>query len=309
MRGEGLRILAFVLLVGNMVLANAAPGAGHRGTGSLVPPRSLVARMLDAHENFKAPAKEMRFETDGGADFAKWPFDVARIEGLLEKGLVRGADGVYRLRRNASEDPRKAAEAALAYVNNVVSDWAVLQLDAKYPRADVDVLHALAAYRVDMEPGFWNEIAAVAEKGAFAGAPDKKGGWVAAWRISEKLYLVVTADFRNPLRPREYQFVMWDGKKDWPIAGFDEFPDAVRALTVMRLIEIPAAANNLVALIHARDANRRLFIPEYAESLLRRAAAGGSETAFHNLGVLMEEMGDREQAEAFFSREKTEPGK
>jgi len=43
-------------------------------------------------------------------------------------------------------------------------------------------------------------------------------------------------------------------------------------------------------------------MPEYVESLLRRAAAAGCETAFHNLGVLMEEQGDAEQAKAFFSR-------
>ena len=44
-------------------------------------------------------------------------------------------------------------------------------------------------------------------------------------------------------------------------------------------------------------------MPDYVEQLLRRSAAGGCETAFHNLGVFMEEQGDAEQAKAFFSRE------
>ena len=95
----------------------------------------------------------------------------------------------------------------------------------------------------------------------------------------------------------------WDGNRDWPIAGFEEFPDAMRALAVMRVTESPVAANNLAALLHAREANRRIYMPDYVEQLLRRSAAGGCETAFHNLGVFMEEQGDAEQAKAFFSRE------
>ena len=43
------------------------------------------------------------------------------------------------------------------------------------------------------------------------------------------------------------------------------------------------------------------YVPEVTP-LLARAAAAGCETAFHNLGVLMEEQGDAEQAKAFFSR-------
>jgi len=272
-------------------------------------PRSLVSRMLDAREGFKAPAKEMRVEADAGAEAEAWPFDVARVEALLEKGLRRDERGVYRLRGDAAEDPRAAGATALAYVNDVISDWAVLQLDAKFPRADVGSLRALAAYRVDLDPGFWTRFAALPEKGTLRGTADRTGGWAAAWRIREKMYLLVVTDLKDPCRARDYQFVMWDGAKDWPIAGFDEFPDAARARAVIRLMASPAAANNLVALLHARDANRRLYLPEYVETLLRRSASGGCETAFHNLGVLMEEQGDKEQAAAFFSREKSAAGK
>lgn len=269
------------------------------------PARSLVSRMLDAREKFQAPAKSMRFEVDAGASSIAWPFDVARVERMLEKGLVRDADGCYRLRRDASGDAKTATAAALAYVNAVLSDWAVMQLDAVFPRVDEDTIRALAAYRVDSDRDFWNRFAPVAAKGVLTGRPDRTGGWVSAWKVADKVYFVVTADFKDECRSRDYQFVMWDGVKDWPIAGFDEFPDAARARAVLRLMDVPAAANNLVALLHARDANRRLYLPDYAESLLRRAATGGSEVAFHNLGVLMEEQGDAEQAAAFYSREKT----
>lgn len=268
-----------------------------------LPARSLAARMLDARERFTPPAKPMRWEADPGADLKRWPFDVARIEGLLEKGLVRAEDGGYVLKReDAGGTSRERSARACAYVNKVFSDWAVMELDTKFARCDAKTVQALAGYRVDLNPDFWSQFAILTKKGLFGGGSATVGGWIAGWKVADNLYLLLTSELGVEGRPRDYQFVMWDGKKDWPIVGFDEFPDAARALAAMRVKESPVAANNLAALLHARDANRRLYMPEYVESLLRRAAAAGCETAFHNLGVLMEEQGDAEQAKAFFSR-------
>lgn len=269
-------------------------------------PRSLVSRMLDARENFVAPKKQMRLEVDPGADVAKWPFDIARIEGLLEKVLDRAEDGSYRLKRDgdgANDNLQERSANALAYVNKVIADWAVMQLDGKFERCDAKTVMALAGYRVDLNPNFWHSFSILTKKGLFGGGSAEVGGWISAWKITDQLYLVLTSELSAEGRPRDYQFVKWDGSKDWPIAGFEEFPDAARALTVMRVTESPVAANNLAALVHAREANRRIYMPEYVEQLLRRSAAGGCEKAFHNLGVLMEEQGDAEQAKAFFSRE------
>ena len=270
-------------------------------------PRSLVSRMLDARENFVAPKKPMRLETDPGADATKWPFDVARIEGMLEKALDRVEDGSYRLKREddgANDNLRERSANALAYVNKVIADWSVMQLDGKFERCDAKTVRALAGYRVDLDPNFWHAFAILTKKGLFGGGSAKVGGWISAWKIADQLYLVLTSELSTEGRPRDYQFVKWDGNRDWPIAGFEEFPDAMRALAVMRVTESPVAANNLAALLHAREANRRIYMPDYVEQLLRRSAAGGCETAFHNLGVFMEEQGDAEQAKAFFSRER-----
>lgn len=278
-------------------LVSAACGAG------ALPARSLAARMLDAHERFTAPAKTMRWAVDPGADLTRWPFDVARIEGLLETSLARAADGGYVLKRDdAGGAARERSARARAYVNKVFSDWAVMQLDAAFARCDAKTVQALAGYRVDLNPDFWSQFAILTKKGLFGGGSATVGGWIAGWKVADGLYLLLTSELGAEGRPRDYQFVMWDGRKDWPIVGFDEFPDAARALAAMRVKESPAAANNLAALLHARDANRRLYMPEYVESLLRRAAAAGCEAAFYNLGVLMEEQGDAEQAKAFFSR-------
>ncbi|MGN0846043.1 MAG: hypothetical protein ACI4RA_01505 [Kiritimatiellia bacterium] len=269
-------------------------------------PRSLVTRMLDAREGLKAPAKPMLRVADIGADPARWPFDIARVESLLEKALGRAEDGSYFLKRDGDGfhgSSRERSAAALAYVNKVIADWAVMQLDAKFDRCDATTVKALAGYRVDLDAAFWQKFAVLTKKGLFGGGSAKVGGWISAWKVSDRIYLVLTSDLGSEGRPRDYQFVMWDGVRDWPIVGFDSFPDVTRALTALRVKESAVAANNLAALIHARDANRRLYMPEYLESLLRRAATAGCETAFHNLGVLMEEQGDAEQARAFFSRE------
>ncbi len=266
-------------------------------------PRSLVSRMLDARDGFKAPAKALRVEADAGADPAQWPFDIARIERLLEQALERAEDGTYRLKRDdAGGDARARSTRALAYVNKVIAEWAVLALDAKFARCDAATVKALAGYRVDMDPNFWDAFAILSQKGLHGGGSVLVGGWIAGWKITDRIYLLLTSELAKDGCPRDYQFVMWDGRKDWPIMGFDTFPDAARALTALRIKTSPAAANNLAALLHARDANRALYMPEYVETLLRRAATAGCDCAFYNLGVIMEEQGDLEQAKAFFSR-------
>ena len=290
-----MRAKGFLLLLG--AAACLAAGAAAE--------RPLVSRMLDARESFTPPAKAMRAEADPDAAKADWPFDVARIERMLEKRLDRAEDGSYQLKYANSEahgSLRERADAALAYVNKVLAEWAVMELSAKFPRCDAATVRALAGYRVDMDAAFWDKFAVATEKGMSGGGSAKVSGWIAGWKVGEKLYLLLTNDLSDPSGPRDYQFVMWDGRKDWPIAGFDQLPDAARARTVLRVLESPVAANNLAAMLHAREANRAAYMPQYLESLLRRAATGGCETAFHNLGVLMEENDDREQAAAFYSR-------
>lgn len=270
-----------------------------------LPPRSLVSRMLDAHEGFKAPAKDMRVVLDLGADPRSWPFDLARVETMLERAVFWSDDGSFRLKRaaaGASGDPREQVAAALSYVNRVIAEWAVMQLDSKFERCDADTVRHLAQYRVDGNPDFWSQFAILTKKGLLGGGTSRVGGWISGWKVADRMFLLLTSDLASRNGSRDYQFVMWDGVKDWPIAGFDTFPDAPRALAAMRVTKSPAAACNLAALLYARDANRHIYMPDYLESLLRRAATDGCETAFYNLGVLMESQGDLEQARAFFSR-------
>ena len=276
-------------------------------------PRSLASRMLDAREGFRPPAKAMRIADDPALGKTAWPFDVARIERLLEKRMDRSEDGSYLL-RNESVAPeggglRERADAAMAYVNRIFSEWAVMMLDVKYPRCDAETVRALAGYRVDMDRGFWSSHAISTKTGMIGGGAAKMDGWIAGWKLSDRIYLLLTNELRDETCPRDYQFVMWDGRKDWPIAGFCAFPDAFRAHTALTVLDSPVAANNLAALLHAREANRGAFMADYVESLLRRAASGGCEAAFYNLGVLMEERGDAEQAAAFFSRDAHATGK
>lgn len=268
--------------------------------------RSLVSRMIEAREGSQAPIKRMWYAEPGKASGAvSWPFNVARVERLLEGGILTMDDGSMRLKRDASEpDSRKASGNAIAYANRVICEWAVMELDARFERCDAETTKKLGGYRAELDPDFWRNYAILSKAGASGGGSSKAGGWITAWKIEKTLYLVLTTDIGKETCPREYQFVMWNGKKDWPMVGFDSFPDAARFGMVRSLLESPAAANNLAAMIHSGEANRGAYMRDYVESLLRRAAAGGCDAAFHNLGVLMEEKGMKEEAEAFYTRER-----
>ena len=267
---------------------------------------SLVTRMLDARDGSPAPIKRMWYAADEKVQDADWSFDIARVERLLENALVLGGDGVWRLKRETKErDARKASAHALAYVNRVIAEWAVLQLDAKLARCDGPTIKALAGFQVDLDPNFWTNYAIFTKKGVEGGGSMKAGGWVTAWQVTDGLFLVLTNELAKEGHPRDYRFVMWDGRKDWPIVGFDSFPDAGRVALVKRVLTSATAVNNLAVALHLREANRTNYLRDYVESLLRRAARDGCETAFHNLGVLMEEKGLAEEAKAFYSRERS----
>ncbi len=267
---------------------------------------TLVSRLVDASEGSRAPIKRMWYAPDAAVADADWPFDVARVERLLEKTLQQGEDGTFRLKRDAASlDAQAAAQRALEYVNRFIAEWSVLQLDAKFPRCSAQTIKSLGAFREEIDPSFWMNYAIFTKGGAMGGGSMKAGGWITAWQITSALYLVLTNELGTKGCPREYQFVMWDGKKDWPIVGFNSFPDAARVALVKRILTVPAAVNNLAVLLHSREANRTQYRREYVESLLRRAAGLGCDAAFHNLGVLMEEAGRKDDAAAFYSREGT----
>jgi len=302
--------VATILAMAAMMSVTAAPGSALRNLGEGGPApfgRSLVSRMIEARDGVSAPKKRMWYSPDFSVKDAEWTFDVQRVERLLEQSLVQGPDGSLRMKRDLAEpNDRKASGAALAYVNRFIAEWAVLQLDGKFPRCDADTIKALSGYRAEIDPQYWDKYAIFTKKGVTGGGAMKSGGWITAWELSSGLYLLLTNDLGKDTQPRDYQLVMWDGHRDWPIAGFDSFPDANRMALVKRVLTVPAAVNNLAVAIHLHEINRTNYMRDYVESLLRRAARDGCETAFHNLGVLMEEKGLKEEAEAFYSRERNQ---
>ena len=146
-------------------------------------PRSLVSRMLDARESFTPPAKAMRLAPDSGGGGVDWPLNVARVEKMLEKRLDRAEDGAFLLRSadGRERSPRERADAALDYVNKVFAEWAVIELDAKFPRCDDATVRALAGYRVDMDRDFWSRHAVLSKAGVAGGGAAGMKGWVAGW--------------------------------------------------------------------------------------------------------------------------------
>lgn len=282
-------------------------GAKEASGGTNVVARGLITRMLDARNGSVAPKKAMWLAAEQQGEKIDWPFDVARIERLFEKQLVLAGDGAFALRRDATNSvaDEVKSDQALRYVNKVMCEWAVMELDRKFERLDAVLIRRLAVYREDLDPNFWGRFAIITNQGVEGGGASMRGGWVTGWKIRPQLYLLLTADLKSAGCPRDYQFVMWDGKqgKDWPMAGFVQLPNAAQASTVIRALGSASAANNLAVMLHSREANRTTYMAPYVETLLRRAAGGGCEQSYHNLGVLAEERGDTEQAAAFYSRE------
>jgi len=252
-----------------------------------------------------AATPPMRFSPSWGRpDGTAWPFDVSTLARAFGRNLTRGADGLMHLRTAQGlplgKDGLVTAAASAAYANRTVMEWAVLQLDARYPRCDARTVRALATCRMEREPDYWTHHAILFEKGLMR--PPAGGGWAAAWKLAGNYHFLIVSDAGAPFDRVDYQFVLWDGKRDWPLASFHEFPTPERAQAVLRVLDDGAACNDLAVLVDRGEVNRTLADPEYSEMLLRQALSRGDVTAAWNLGVLYERRGEKELARAFYAR-------
>lgn len=258
----------------------------------------LVTEMMAARGMLRKPPRAMKM-AEAPAE-AQWDFKPERVEMLLRRQLERNGDGRWVRKGRGGEAGEDAA--ALAWVNMVISEWAIMAMDAKHGRCDAGTVLALAAYQRERTPDYWKDHEILDRKGMLKRSDAHWKKWSAAWKVGENTYLVHTADAESECRANLFQFVMWDGKHDWPVAGFNTFPDAERFTAVMNVLKNPKHQNNLMAYMHRGEANLADYSSDYVESMLRRAAAGGCEEAFWNLGALAEERGDEETAKSFFSR-------
>ncbi len=219
---------------------------------------------------------------------AAWPFNPRSLEDKLARLLPK--------------DGSAPSSKTTTYVSRVFAEWSSMQLDGRYPRASTGTVARLVAGITGRDPAVDPQCPILVEKGdcRVSGQPDAP--WTAAWKLDGENYLLLTMANGDPLGRWRYYFVLWDGKRDWPVAYFDEFPDSRRAWCILNLLTSASACSDLAAYLDWREANRGDHDVEYVRVMVREAMKRGENTAAWNMGVLMERAGELETARMLFDR-------
>ena len=208
------------------------------------------------------PRGTMALVPDGLTDEERrklWPFDIAGFERELERRMVRGEDGCYRLR---DEDGTEvAANPTIRWANAEIASWATRELDRCSPRLTPRECEALL------------------------GSEEMPEG-AAAWRLDpQHCFLLETGD--GAWNPRTYTFLLWDGTNDPSIlASFDSFPGDREAVAALLLGHRASSANNLAVLEWRHQSLRDSMIPGRIRQFLELARDAGVPVAERNLEVL-----------------------
>jgi len=244
------------------------------------------------------------------ADFSKvWPFQPQRIEQMFSSCLVKGEDGKYRLKNGAGRLPCDSTgfvtpEASVKYVNRVFLEWAVGELDRSFARVSTnEVKRVLEGTIVEKDKGVDPSLPILSEKG-FCSIPGKarEAPWTSMWRIDGDYFVLITPARGDSLARYRFYFILWDGHKDWPVSYFDEFPSPRRAWSILKILTLPAACNDIAVFLDWGQANRTFHDNEYIMVMVREALMRGEETAAWNLGVLLQRKGEQDVSKLMMSR-------
>ncbi len=113
---------------------------------------------------------------------------------------------------------------------------------------------------------------------------------VSAWQVGAELYLIIRRG-EEAWEPREYEFVRCkEGRAPHHVATFDSFPGAMAVAAVFRCNHDVAGGHNVAAMIWNHQCDRVQMSPYRIYDLLLDASCGGIVTAKENLEVMRKHM-------------------
>ncbi|MDD3155683.1 MAG: hypothetical protein PHS41_12535 [Victivallaceae bacterium] len=240
----------------------------------------------------------------GKNDNLSWSFDLSAHEKELAEALRKDGDGYYRMKTeeykaNPSEENLHPVNPTIRAVNAQNEDFAVARLDqSSFPRCSAEVIKKIAPetadarYQIMEKPGQTNDGEHSAE--------------ASAWKITENLYFLLTADFSGAWHPRTYCFILYDGTGEpEAFASFDSLPSTEYGRAAINSLQgNPYSMNNLAVLMYRGEVNRYTPSDELIEMLLTTSAERGCLEAMYNLGIFYRDQKDAEKSQRYFDQAK-----
>lgn len=267
-------------------------------------PRSLVTRMLDAHDRSRdkylnmtnhfdsaelyslivadvtnaeeiasRPRGKMKFCDDLLTDEQRqtwWPFDFEKFEAELEGKLEFSDEYGFRVKPEFA----KLAGGGINDDGYVASNPTIRWVNAE--------IESWAIKTLDEEyKGHLGEV----ELRKLLGEEEAPEGRI-AWMVNEGMAFVIR-QHDGAWNLRDYMFVLCkDGESTGMTISFDSFPSHKAASAIFQLQTSAAGFNNVAVMMWEHQCDRLQMDPEIIKFFLEKAARGGAPNAAENLEVL-----------------------
>lgn len=296
-------IVAGVLAAGLIVGCGQNEGQKVQAAEGFEIPRSLVTRMLDAHDRVRdrflnatndfdsselwsfmvgdmtnaeeiarRPRGRMKFCDDLLSDEQRqawWPFDFEKFETELERKLELSDEYGFRVKPGFA----KLAGGGVNDDGYVASNPTIRWVNAEIENWAIKVWDEQKDRLDD------------AQLRKLFGVEETPEGMV-AWMVNDEIAFVIRRR-AGAWNLRDYIFVFCkDGESTGMTISFDSFPSRKAAAAILQLRASAAGFNNVAVMMWAHQCDRLQMDPEIIKFFLEKAIRGGAPNAAENLEVL-----------------------
>ena len=298
-----------LIIVAGFLAAGLILGCGRNDVQKVPPaeefviPRSLVTRMLDAHDRSRnkhlnmtnafdsselcsliaggvtnaeeiasRPRGKMKFCDDLLSDEQRqtwWPFDFEKFEAELEAKLELSEKYGFRVKPEFAEVTGGGVNDDGYVASNPTIRWVNAEIENWAIKA-------------------WDEQTDRLDDAQLCkllGVEKTPEGMV-AWMVNDKMAFVIQRR-AGAWNLRDYIFVFCkDGESTGMMISFDSFPSSKMAATIFQLGASAVGFNNVAVMMWAHQCDRLQMDPEIVKFFLEKAARGGAPDAAENLEVL-----------------------
>ena len=300
-----------LIIVAGFLAAGLIVGCGRNGGQKVQAaegfeiPRSLVTRMLDAHDRSRdrhlsmtnafdsselwsllagelkmtnaeeiasRPRGRMKFCDDLLTDEQRqtwWPFDIEKFEAELESKLELSEEYGFRVKPEFAELAGGGVNGDGYAASNPTIRWVNAEIDSWATRTMDE-----KAERLDVDR--FCKLFGV----------EKIPEGTTAWMVNEEIVFVIQQR-DGAWNPRDYVLMFCkDGESTGIAFSFDSFPSRKTAAAVFQLQTSAAGFNNVAVMMWEHQCDRLRMDPEVIRFFLEKAARGGAPNAAENLEVL-----------------------